>query len=542
LVRPTPLALRDFLIRFITRLACLAAIPATLAAQATQTVPANDPVYALVDRLVAARLVDSVIMGQRSMSRREIGRILGRAQARSGNSAWIASTLREYRASFPDSVERDAITSIVTADATALESPARGITPDGNGVIDVRVNPLAENQLGRPIADGGTFSYRAAIGAGITPWLAAAVSERTTWIEPRGGPSAHDARIEQLYGRALWRNVSTLVGRDYLFFGQGVFAGLTSSVNARAIDQVRVASDRPFLFPWLFRYVGPTQATLAVGDLGKDQFFPHTRFVAYKVSSRPHPRFEVGTSFSEQVGGQGAPGGTLLQKVEDAIPILDGVVLHRRTLFSNKFVGVDMRYTVPGLEGTQFYAEGVFDDFDLRRVRSVFTEDAGYVWGLSSSCLVECGKLRASVEYHVTGVRFYTHGDFRSGYTVDRMIIGDPLGPRARGAYGMLDVLGGHGSLGLDFAYEDRSGNLYGSTTTTTDDSDFRFVIIGRNPAERRWRATSSAVLGSRSDRLAYTLRTGAERVENFGHVKGWRTNWLLQGGIQLRPTLPFFQ
>jgi hypothetical protein len=121
------------------------------------------------------------------------------------------------------------------------------------------------------------------------------------------------------------------------------------------------------------------------------------------------------------------------------------------------------------------------------------------------------------------------------------MIIGDPLGPRARGAYGMLDMLGSRGSLGFDLAYEERSGNLYGSTTSTVDDSDFRFVIIGRNPAERRWRATTNAMLGGRRDRHAYTLKAGVERVENFGHVKGWRTNWLLQAGIQWRPTLPFF-
>jgi hypothetical protein len=519
----------------------VAILPAALAGQATQTVPATDPVYAFIDRLVAARLVDSVIMGQRSMSRREIGRILARAQARAGESPWLNTRLSEYAESFPDSARRDAVVSSIEAEATALESPARGIAPDATGAIDVLVNPLAENRLGRPLANGGTFSYRAGIGAGLTPWLAAAVSERTTWFAPRGGSDSHATRIDQLYARALWKNVSTLVGRDYLFLGQGVSAGLVSSVNARAIDQVRIASDRAFVLPWIFRYIGPTHATLSVGDLGKNQFFPRTRFVAYKVSARPHPRFEIGTSFSEQVGGQGAPGGTLAQKIEDAIPIFDATFLHRNFQFSNKFTGVDLRYTIPGVRGAQFYAEGVFDDFDIRRVRSVFTEDAAYIWGLSSSCLMECGKLRASAEYHVTGVRYYTHGFFKGGYTVDRMIIGDPLGPRARGAYGMLDMLGGRGSFGVDVAYEDRSGNMYGAASTTPNDSDFRFVITARNPAERRWRAMTNVVVGGRRERFTYTLTTGAERVENLGHVNGWRTNWLLEAGIHMRPTLPFF-
>ena len=231
-----------------------------------------------------------------------------------------------------------------------------------------------------------------------------------------------------------------------------------------------------------------------------------------------------------------------MQKAVDAIPIIDGVILHRNFLFSNKFVGVDIRHTLPGMKGVQFYAEGVFDDFDLRRVKSVFTEDAAYVWGLSASCFTECGRLRASAEYHVTGLRFYAHGGYRSGFTLEQKFIGDPLGPRGRGAYGIVDVDGHRRSLRFDFAYEDRSGNKYGAVSTTPDDSDFRFIVLERNPAERRWRSTTSMTLGGVRDRLAYTATAGAERVENFGHIQGaWRTNGLIQVGLQIRGTPPFF-
>jgi hypothetical protein len=190
----------------------------------------------------------------------------------------------------------------------------------------------------------------------------------------------------------------------------------------------------------------------------------------------------------------------------------------------------------------QFYAEGVFDDFDLRRVKSVFTEDAGYVWGLSSSCLGECGRARASLEYHVTGVRFYTHGGYRGGFTLEQKFIGDPLGPRGRGAYGIFEVDGRRRSVTFNLAYEDRNGNKYGAVTSTPDDSDFRFIVLERNPAERRWRSTVTATFGGIRDRMGYTVSGGAERVENFGHVAGaWRTNGLVQAGIQIRGTPPFF-
>jgi hypothetical protein len=527
-------------LNFLFRSLVVAAIlPATLGGQATQTVPPDDPVYAFIDRLVAARLVDTVLVGQRSMSRREVGRIIASARSRAAEHPWLEARIRNYGAMFPDTLGRGPMSISTTATATAMESPDRGIEPDGTGAILVRLNPLSGNQLGRPIADGVTASYRAGISLGLTPWLAVAAQEQANWLDARGVDSEGTRSLELLYGRALWKNAALTFGRDYLFFGQGNTAGLTSSLNPRAIDQVRLASDRPFLFPWLFRYVGPTHATILLGDLGPNQFFPHTRFFGYKVSARPHRLFEIGAALTEQVGGEGAPGGTFLQKAGDAFPLLDALFLHRNFLFSNKFVAVDIRYTIPRARGLQFYAEGAFDDFDLRRVRSVFTEDAGYVWGLSASCFRECGPVRASAEYHVTGLRYYTHGWFRGGYTVDNLIIGDQLGPRGKGGYGTLDVDRGSHSWTVSLAHEIRNGDKYGATSTTPDDSDFRFVKLEQHPVERRWRIMPVLKLGGPMSAWTVDIGGGGERVENFDHTAGtWRTNWMTQVAIHYR-TIP---
>ncbi len=470
------------------------------------------------------------------MSRLEIGRIIAEARARAGNDPWLSQAIGEYALRFRDSLARAPMTLSALGTATAMESPSRGIPPDGNGAVLVQVNPLSGNQLGRPIADGFTASYSAGIGLGVLPWLAIAGQERVSLLANRGADDFRSTAIELLYARALWKNAALTVGRDHLFFGQGNSAGLLASLNPRAIDQVRLASDRPFLLPWLFRHVGPMHATITFGDLGENQHFPHTRFFAYKVSARPHRSFEIGASLAEQVGGEGAPGGTFLQKAGDAFPLLDALFLHRNFLFSNKFVAVDIRYTIPKVRGVQFYAEGAFDDFDLRRVRSVFTEDAGYIWGLSASCFRECGPVRASAEYHVTGLRYYTHGGFRNGYTVDEMFIGDPLGPRGRGGYGSLEVDRGSHSLAMSLAYEVRNGDAYGATSTTPDDADFRFVKLAQHPAERRWRAMPSFRFGGVSSAYTIDVSGGAERVENFAHAGGsWRTNWMTQVAVRYK-------
>ena len=516
-----------------------ALIPTLLGGQATQTVPPDDPVYAFIDRLVAARLVDTVLVGQRTMSRREIGRVIAEAKARAPEHSWLTQRIGEYAVKYPDSLVRAPTTLSTAGVVTALESPARGIAPDGSGSVSVQLNPLSGNQLGRTVANGFTASYRTGVGFGLLPGLAVTAQERISWFDPRGGDARRSENLELLYARMLWKNTSVTVGRDHLFFGQGNNAGLTTSLNPRAIDQVRIASDRPFVLPWLFKYVGSTHATVALGDLGTNQHFPHTRFFAYKVSTRPHARFEIGASLAEQVGGQGAPGGTFLQKAGDAFPLLDALFLHRNFFFSNKFVAVDIRYSIPKARGVQFYAEGAFDDFDLRRVRSVFTEDAGYIWGLSASCFRECGPIRASAEYHVTGLRFYTHGWFRGGYTVDEMFIGDPLGPRGRAGHGTLELDRGRYSLTTALAYEVRSGDKYGATTTTPDDSDFRFVKLEQHPAERRWRVMPTLRIGGVSSAWSFDLGGGAERVENFGHAGGvWRTNWMTQFAVNYHALL----
>jgi hypothetical protein len=544
LVSPTPLALRPFPIRSIIPLVVAVLLPAGAIAQATQNVAPDDPVYGFIDRLVAARLVDTIAVGQRPMSRRALGHIIAEARTALGaDTGWIGSRLAEYASQYPLAQTRAPLLQAMSFELTSADSPPRGIEPDANGAIRASVNPLLANQLGRVYANGQTASYSISQSLGLTPWLALDFRPRVMLLDDRSAASRADGQVEQLYARALWKNAAVLVGRDYLTLGQANAGGLVASMNARAIDQVRLSSDRPFVLPWLLRYAGAIQVMATLGDAGKNQFFPHTRFFAYKLTARPHPRFEIGTGLAEHVGGEGAPGGTFGQKAGDAVPLLDALFLHRNFLFSNKFVTVDLRYTLPGLRGVQFYAEGAFDDFDMRRVRSVFTEDAGYIWGLSASCFRECGPVRVSTEYHVTGLRYYTHGWYRDGYTVDGQIIGDQLGPRGKAGYGAVEWNRGATSLDMTAAYESRSGHKYGAVTTLPDDADFRFVVIETNPTERRWRTMLSLKRGAPSSSFSWRVGAGAERVENFAHMEGpWRTNWVTQVGAEYRPVRRFFR
>jgi hypothetical protein len=56
-------------------------------------------------------------------------------------------------------------------------------------------------------------------------------------------------------------------------------------------------------------------------------------------------------------------------------------------------------------------------------------EDGGINGGVAWSCLIECGRFVTRLEYHQTGIRYYTHTDFSSGVQQQRNLLGDPLGP-----------------------------------------------------------------------------------------------------------------
>src|SRR5206468_108596 len=153
--------------------------------------------------------------------------------------------------------------------------------------IDVSVNPLAGNRLGQPIVSGRTGVMSVEEELPIGRALTAVMTPRLALYTDDTRDSKTAGGIDQLYMRGLFRNVAVTVGRDYVFFGQGLTAGITNSLNPGGFDMVRVSSESPFVLPSVFRLLGPLSATAFVADLGRDQLFPHTHLINYKLSARP---------------------------------------------------------------------------------------------------------------------------------------------------------------------------------------------------------------------------------------------------------------
>jgi hypothetical protein len=121
----------------ITILICSAT---SLGGQATPRVPPRDRVYRDIDRLAAARLIDTLIVGARPFSEREIVRVLeGAAKPRRNPSAraWAEWAIGLDLAHFARLHDR--VVDAAVAEVVGLDSPYRGIPSDANGVVDAAI-------------------------------------------------------------------------------------------------------------------------------------------------------------------------------------------------------------------------------------------------------------------------------------------------------------------------------------------------------------------------------------------------------------------
>jgi len=335
----------------------------------------------------------------------------------------------------------------------------------------------------------------------------------------------------------LVRNIAVDAGRQQYVWGQGMEGGLLGSTSGRPLDMVRIATDTPF---FLYK-IGPTRGTLVVGDLGANQRFPHSTFVAYKLSGNPFvSRFELSASVLAEQGGKGAPGATLVDNIVDLIPALKYTLqTQNRNQFSNKFAGWEYRLRLPELSGLQLYAEHQFDDMDPRRWRSTLWEDGGHLFGFSLSQLGAESNLSTAVEFHHTGLRYYKHGVFTSGVTFNRVLIGDPLGNQADGGYWRLAWdAGGASTVTFDAAIERRGGDDYDALVdgVPPNETNFRFVKREAKPNEFRHRAGLTWLYRAPKNWRG-TLDAAYERATNYAFVGGAsRNGFLVSASMEFLP------
>jgi hypothetical protein len=347
------------------------------------------------------------------------------------------------------------------------------------------------------------------VGGALGSRIAATVRARVQQTLPYEGGSETSLTIQTGNARALLGGVALTVGNDHVVWGQAPQGGLVLSANPRALLHASLATEFPLSLPLL----GPTHLQAFLADLGTEsQRFAHSQLFGWRVSALPIPRLELGAEFLVESGGDGAPAMSFKDRVLDYMFFPD-LFSTNELLFSNKVAGVDARLRVPEARGLELWVEMAIDDIDIDRFRSMVWEDGSWSVGARLQRLNEAGTVTLRVEGQHTGLRMYEHGDFTSGLTLERRLLGSELGPNGNSvALGIDWEAGEVDLLSLEGAVERRSNDFYQLMVG----SPFWFARLAVRPKETRWRARVAWERQPASARWSMRVEGGYEYVDNL--------------------------
>lgn len=496
-------------------------------AQRAATVPASSGIYDRLESVSAYFPVARVTLGERSLSRLEIERIIARLSAAidsakiDARQRWaraeidvVAAQLRDRRGVVEGAHGMAAGTW--RADLFASSAVSQRIQANGLGEIDAVSNPFAAGRYGWPAVQGTIATVAPTFVAGSGAWVAAALQAQSSLTSVREGGWTAERLINRAYLRGVYRNIALQVGAEEQRWGQSPIGALFISGNAPPLQGIMLATDTAITLPWLLRYAGRFRMTAMLADLGGTQDPPHAKLAGWQATIHPWSRFELGVSVLTHTGGQGGPPATFLERLVDLFPVIDALApQHADLQISNKVAGGNLRLRMPELSGLDLYYELQIDDFDGRRLRSSMTDDAAHLLGLRLPLLVGDGQLVWRAEWHRTSKRLYEHAQFRSGLTYRSRLIGDPIGPHAAAGYlGATWRWSPLNSVAISVADERRDPAQYVVVVSGERDRGFRFVRVTDDPDFRRRRAAAT---------LEHSLPVGAVRLM-VGYNRDWRT------------------
>lgn len=512
-------------------MAALSAVPAGLPGQArSQAAPyvaLSDPAYAALEALVASGLVREVVMGQRPFTRRTFA--LAALEARSvlsgrgGAPHRLRQVLDRLESRFPVQDSTRAALEEFFVQGTWADSPHRDVSlhiPGSAEQIDADLAPLLQGNQGVELADGLTGSVVASARWALGPHLAGSVRPR---LWQAGGSGA---TLDEAYARAVFSNLALVLGRSPVVHGNARSYGPALSGNARGFDLVRASMDHPARLPWIFRHLGPSSFAFGAAYMGRNQDTPGSWLFTYEGAIKPHPNLEWGFILLNHQGGEGAPEATFWERMRDLLFLEERRFLpfSALPLISDKVLGGDLALVIPAL-GTKVYVEMMTTDD-----HNFFTEPATGLWhnaawtgGVRVMGLGEDARTDVWVEGSHAGVLAYTHYQFTSGMTLDRRVLGSPLGPLGTGWEGGLRWSGSENVLQFVGTWERYAGDTYHSEGAIR-------VRTADNPDEIRLRATAD---WTRTSNGATGLRTqvklGYEHVTRFNFTDQSRNNFLVQ-------------
>jgi len=517
---------REVLRRLATPLVLLVALlPSVSYAQDSATLPPLDPAYEDLELLDRHGLVPRGLTSLRPLSQGRVAWLV--REARTGfegaaleglRRADIEAVLSRLERRFGD-VDTRPVAGLAEIELGGGRSPGRGAPSNGLGELDVVVNPLWANRGGRAYGDqrSGAVAVRAATSLG--KGVAVGVAGRGVALQASGvTPARRDGTIEAAYLRATVGRIALEVGRDAWWQQPGGEDALLLSRDAPPVDLLRIVTDRP-LSAFL---LGDVEFALTVADLGPNQNFPGAKLFVMNVTARPTASLRMGLTLVNKQAGEGAPDASTSDRLKDLSFFWDLFRVGRDYTFSEKLLGFDARFVLPGASGTALFGEIAFTDLGTDRIRDVLTSDTGYRLGVVLPRLGPSQRHSLELEGALTTALLYRHLQFTTGFAVDGFSQGSELGPDGR-------------RLTARYRYDAAAAGwaVVGAAAVETRSVDPHEPAF--NPVKDVFRAGSLPWEGRKRVRLNVTkwldefsgvdVGLGVERVKNFAFEGGANRN-----------------
>jgi hypothetical protein len=274
-------------------------------------------------------------------------------------------------------------------------------------------------------------------------------------------------------------------------------------------------------------------------SLGDAQNFPGAQLYGYTVAILPTPRLELGFGLIDEMGGTGAPRLGLGERIKDLFPyVFLAISPSSDRQASNKIASAGARYHASWSRDLTIYYELDPDDFDVRRLASIYWQDSGHLLGAHLDRLTADGRFALDAQFQRTSLRLYEHGQFTAGVTYRDAIIGDPLGPNALAGYTTLSArLPRSWTLSFTAALEARDSSVYTVVQSdTVTGRGWRFVKLADGVTEKRARMMVNLTNVAADRVMSVWPMVGVERVlnDNFAPDRA-KTNVI--AGVSLRVT-----
>lgn len=391
---------------------------------------------------------------------------------------------------------------------TFLDSPSR-IIPLDNGVGNIRasLNPLIQNKEGRHYVDGSNIALETQHWFRLTKFFSFNAVPR--FEDLFTDQKVNDVNIiaQNLYGKFTFHKFELEFGRDSLVWGQGEHGGIIISDNARPLDMIKLSNDRLIHIPVLGNFKG----TFYFANLGPEQqYFKNSFFTGGKLSFEIARWLELGFANAVIMGGQeGAPSVSFKEGLGEFFfsrgSFLSLGASQQQNL-SNGMRGGEIRITIPQLRGALVYYELYTDDV-FYRFKSVIPSYGGIYFPRVDFD----GHFDLRFEFNYVPATVYRHGVYKSGWTLNGLLLGEPIGPDATSYTTKMNYLFKHNQrIGLDVGFTINDGDVWKNPANGTDNQ-----MVIDNPSERR---TSTVFSYARplGRSTAFSGSMGYEHVSRF--------------------------